>query len=198
MLHPHTELRFVSEEIGYGIFATHDIPLGTITWVRDELDRVFKKEEVLLLTSANLENLLKYTYRDRHGNYVFCWDLTRYVNHSYAPNSMITPLGFEVAIRDITRGDELTNDYGTLNIIEPFKCALGDHEREFVRPDDLTRFHPEWDALLARAFERSPMVAQPLTRFLSGEQQEWLRRIHAGEEVPPSILEILYAETVTP
>ena len=46
MLHPHTELRFVSPEIGYGIFATAFIPKGTITWVKDELDRIIPKEKI--------------------------------------------------------------------------------------------------------------------------------------------------------
>ena len=114
MLHPHTELKFVSPEIGYGIFATALIPRGTITWVKDELDRVVSKDDLDKMTQANLENLLKYSYRNSKGNYVFCWDLTRYVNHSYKPNSILTTLGFEIAIRDILPGEEMTNDYGTL------------------------------------------------------------------------------------
>ncbi len=195
MLHPHTELRFVSEEIGYGIFATQDIPLGTITWVRDELDRSFREEDVKQLSAASYENLMKYTYRDRNGDYLFCWDLTRYVNHSYSPNSMITPLGLEIAIKNISSGDEITNDYGTLNIIEAFKCALGDHEREFVRPDDLRRFHRDWDLLLDNAFTRINFVDQPLNRFLTKPQLERLKRINDRDEVLPSILEVLYSNS---
>ncbi len=197
MLHPHTELRFVSEEIGYGIFATHDIPKGTITWVRDELDRVFSKTELAHLSAPALENLLKYTYRDRNGDYFFCWDLTRYVNHSYDPNSMLTPIGFEIAVRHIARGDEITNDYGTLNIIEPFKCALGDHQREFVRPDDLKRYHQEWDAMLQAAFKKNTHVDQPLERYLTQDQREQIREINAGKTPLPSILKILYTEAAT-
>ena len=131
MLHPDTELKYVSPEIGYGIFATALIPNGTITWVKDELDRIVPKEDLEKLNPANLENLLKYSYRNYRGDYVFCWDLTRYVNHSYRPNSILTPLGFEIAIRDILPGEEVTNDYGTLNIIESFECANGpSHERD--------------------------------------------------------------------
>ena len=189
MLHPHTELRFVSPEIGYGIYATRDIPKGTITWVKDQLDRVFKKEEIAQMSRANVENLLKYTYRDRHGDYFFCWDLTRYVNHSYNPNSMITSLGFEIAIKDIKAGDEITNDYGTLNIIEQFKCANGPHEREFVKPDDVTRFHKEWDALINEAMMRQPLVEQPLHKFLEEEQVTKLEMIKNKKIPVPSILE---------
>ena len=39
MIHTDTELRFVSPEMGFGVFATKLIPRGTLTWVRDDLDR---------------------------------------------------------------------------------------------------------------------------------------------------------------
>jgi uncharacterized protein len=189
MLHPHTELRFVSEDIGYGIFATQDIPKGTITWVKDQLDRVISKSELQLFTPSNLENFLKYTYRDKNGDYFFCWDLTRYVNHSYYPNSMITGLGFEIAIKDILKGDEITNDYGTFNIIEPFVCANGPHSRESVKPDDLKRFYKVWDEQIYEAMMFHNIVTQPLEKFLTKEQNERLDKIHGGEMQMPSILE---------
>jgi hypothetical protein len=40
MIHPDSELRFVSPSIGYGLFATRLIPRGTFTWVRDDLDQI--------------------------------------------------------------------------------------------------------------------------------------------------------------
>lgn len=193
MLHPHTELRFVSEEIGYGIYATANIPKGTIMWVKDELDRIVPKEELAKLTPANLENLLKYTYRNSNGDYVFCWDLTRYVNHSYGPNSMLTPLGFEVAIKDIKIGDEITNDYGTLNIIEPFQCASGpNHERDYVRPDDLARYHHVWDEQIKEAFVFITQVEQPLSKFLTPLQMDEITLIKRGECAIPSVLKNLH------
>jgi hypothetical protein len=195
MLHPHTELKFVSEAIGYGIYATQDIPKGTITWVKDELDRVFSPAEIKLMSESNLENLLKYTYRDRSGNYFFCWDLTRYVNHSYEANSMLTALGFEIAITDIKKGDEITNDYGTLNIIEPFECAHGPHEREFVRPDDLKKFYPKWDVLVNSAIDYAPKVDQPLNKFLTSQQKLKLNDIHMKKIPMPSMIENYFDES---
>jgi hypothetical protein len=194
MLHPHTELRFVSPEIGHGVFATQDIPKGTITWVRDELDRVFVPSEIQKLSPPNLENLLKYTYRDKNGDYFFCWDLTRYINHSYRPNSMLTAQGFEIAIRDIKEGDEITNDYGTLNIIEPFICANGPHQRESVKPDDLTRFFKDWDELINSALKLQSFVPQPLRNFLTLEQNENLRKIQLGLMQNPSVLENYFSD----
>lgn len=188
MLHPHTELRFVSPEIGYGVFATQDIPKGTITWVKDQLDRTFPKEEISKLSLPNYENLMKYTYRDKNGDYFFCWDLTRFVNHSFEPNSMVTSLDFEIAIRDIRKGDEITNDYGTLNIIEPFKCAKGSH-REFVKPDDLLHFHKGWDELIASAMESYLHVTQPLQYFLTSDQIDKVNKILTRQMEMPSIIE---------
>jgi hypothetical protein len=193
MLHPHTELRFVSDKIGYGIFATKFIPQGTLTWVKDKLDRVFTPEEVSHLDPANFDNLMKYTYRDRVGHYFFCWDLTRFVNHSYEPNSMLTAMGYEVAIRDIQTGEEITNDYGSFNIIEPFECACGPHERQFVKPDDLIRFYKQWDNQIATAMKNSGAVAQPLNSFLSEIQKKELKNICDGKKSIPSVLENYYS-----
>ncbi len=191
MLHPHTELRFVSPEIGYGIFATAFIPKGTITWVKDELDRIIPKEKIKEFSPANLENLLKYTYRTSTGDYFFCWDLTRFVNHSFTPNSMLTSLGFEIAIRDINIGDEMTNDYGTLNIIEKFQCAHSPstNHREFVCPDDLQRFHAKWDLMIDSAFSFINKVNQPLENFLSTDQTKEIENIKNGLKKIPSIID---------
>ena len=47
MIHPSTELKYVSPEIGIGVVATEFIPKGTITWALDPLDQVFPPEEIL-------------------------------------------------------------------------------------------------------------------------------------------------------
>ena len=193
MLHPHTELRFVSEDIGYGIFATEFIPKGTITWVKDELDRVFTPQELEKLNPATLEHLLKYTYRNSKGEYLFCWDLTRYVNHSFEPNSMLTSMGFEIAIKDIPRGTEITNDYGSLNIIEPFQCANDPkHERQFVCSDDLQRFYKTWDKLIESALSNLSSATQPLFKFLTTEQISEIDQINQGAVSIPSVINNLY------
>lgn len=193
MLHPDTELKFVSAEIGYGIFANAHIPKGTITWVKDDLDRVIPKETLKNMSPANLENLLKYSYRNSNGDYVFCWDLTRYVNHSYQPNSMMTSMGFEIAIRDIKPGEEMTNDYGTLNIIEAFECANGpSHERDKICPDDLSRFFRIWDQQIHSAFFHIGNFPQPLNVFLTPEQLQEIELIKDGKKEIPTILSNLF------
>ena len=44
MIHPHTELRFINEQMGFGVFATQFIPKGTIIWALDELDQILEAE----------------------------------------------------------------------------------------------------------------------------------------------------------
>lgn len=191
MLHPHTELRWISAEIGCGIIATRDIPKGTVTWVLDPIDRIFTPQHVESLPSVCRDTILKYSYRNRAGDYVFCWDNTRFMNHSFKPNCITTAYGFELAVRDIREGEELTNDYGSLNIIAPFQACDEGTERKVVYPDDLARHYADWDRQLESAFRRVQTVDQPLRDLLSDEQ--WETACHVAEARKPmkSILHCL-------
>ncbi len=114
MLHPHTELRFINEQIGHGVVATPLIPRGTITWVRDDLDQAFCIEQVKSMAPVYRDIIAKYCFVDAKGNFVLCWDLARYINHSCDPTCRSAGYDFEVAVRDIHPGEELTDDYGSL------------------------------------------------------------------------------------
>jgi hypothetical protein len=167
MLHPHTELRHVNDRIGYGIFATRRIPKGTITWVRDDLDQTFTLEEIGQFTPEYQEILEKYCFIDRNGKAVLCWDLARFMNHSCEANCIGAGYEFEVAVRDIEKGEELTDDYGTLNLLESFPCLCGRSGcRKVVEPDDLMRYWEGWDEQLRSAFACITELEQPLKGFL--------------------------------
>ena len=98
MIHPKTELRFISHEIGYGVVATEFIPAGTITWVLDKLDREFTLGQVQEMPEIYQDILEFYTFRNNKGNFVLCWDNGRYVNHSFNSNCLTTAYDFEIAI----------------------------------------------------------------------------------------------------
>jgi hypothetical protein len=167
MLHPHTELRHVSKLIGYGVFSTHLIPKGTITWVRDELDQTFSPGEITAFRPEYQDLLEKYSFVDRAGHAVLCWDLARYINHSCDANCLSAGYEFEIAVRDILPGEELTDDYGTLNLTETFQCFCHHpHCRKEILPDDLTRLWQEWDLKLRVAFPLIKVVEQPLIRYV--------------------------------
>lgn len=120
VIHPDTELRFVSDEIGMGVFASAPIPKGTIC-----------------IATA--------------------WDL-------------------EVAGRDIAPGEQLTDDYGVLNLDEPFDC-VPEHGTDRTRalPDDLLRHADEWDALALAALADFDNVAQPLAELVAPRFKDRLR-----------------------
>jgi hypothetical protein len=187
MIHPATELRFVNPEIGHGVFATEFIPKGTIVWVADPLDRMLSPDEVERYPADLRERLLKYCFRNHCGQYVLCWDHNRYVNHSFDSNCILTPYQLELAVRDIQPGEELTDDYGYLNIIEPFDAFDEGHARKTVFPDDLIRHAPEWDHKLESAYRRLADVEQSLRGLLDHPAWEALLAISTGQSAARSI-----------
>ncbi|MFT4589929.1 MAG: hypothetical protein ACI9VS_002140 [Candidatus Binatia bacterium] len=189
MIHPDTEVRHIDEEIGRGVVAAAFIPTGTIIWVKDQLDREFSPEDLARFDTQHRDLLDRYSYRNSRGHYVFCWDHTRFMNHSFSPNCLPTPYQAEIAIRDIQPGEELTNDYGCLNIIEPFTPRTETGGRAEVRPDDLLRHSAEWDALLAGAFPRLDLVPQPLSPMIRPNTWERLRAVARGLERPASLMD---------
>src|SRR5437870_4664118 len=136
MIHPATALRFVNERIGFGVFATRALPRGTITWARDELDIIVPAEELKSLDPLFHPILDKYMFVDGRGDHVLCWDLGRYVNHSCAPTSIAPGWELEIAVRDIAAGEQLTDDYGSLNVEDSFVCECGEAScRRRIRAD---------------------------------------------------------------
>jgi hypothetical protein len=194
MIHPHTELKFINSEIGYGVVAKEFIPKGTITWVLDELDKEFTPEDIMRLSNLHQEILDIYTYRNNKGNYVLCWDNARYVNHSFRSNCLTTAYDFEIAIRDIHPGEQLTDDYGYLNIPRPFKAMDEGTKRKTVYPDDLTRYHNVWDKQLKEAFKVVLNVDQPLRQLIGNRLWEKVTTISKGKLQMDSILNCYFKE----
>jgi hypothetical protein len=198
MIHPYTELRFVNPEIGHGVFATRFIPKGTIVWVMDSLDRTLSLDEVQCYPASLRDRLLKYCYRDRRGHFVLCWDHNRYVNHSFDSNCILTPYQLELAVRDIQPGEELTDDYGYLNIIEPFDACDEGHVRKTVFPDDLARHAPEWDQKLESAYSQIGDVEQPLRDLIDEDAWKSLLHIFSGQAAARSIRDCFFGPAKDP
>lgn len=192
MIHPHTELRFISNEVGYGVVATRFIPAGTITWVLDKLDREFDPEYFERLEPIYQSILDTYTYKNNKGNLVLCWDNGRYVNHSFNSNCLTTAYDFEIAIRDIQVGEQLTDDYGYLNISTPFRGVYEGTRRKTVYPDDLLRYYRIWDNKIKKVFHKIPGLEQPLRQIISAQTWSQIERVIAGEEQLESILKVYY------
>lgn len=192
MIHPLTELKFISNEIGYGVVAREFIPKGTITWVLDKLDREFSPFEIQTMEPIYQEILDFYTFRNNNGNYVLCWDNGRYVNHSFNSNCLTTAYDFEIAIRDILPGEQLTDDYGYLNIPYPFRGIDEGTRRKIVYPDDLVKYHKIWDKKIEKAFPQITKVNQPLRTLISDEKWNEIEAIDRGDKQMLSILHNFY------
>lgn len=192
MIHPHTELQFISDEIGYGVVATKFIPAGTITWVLDKLDRTFTPQQFTKLDKLYQDILDTYTYRNSKGNLVLCWDNGRFVNHSFKSNCLSTSYDFEIAVRDIQPGEELTDDYGYLNVSEPFRGIDEGTKRKTVYPDDLKNFYKVWDEQIASVFPKINKINQPLQHILPKKTQQEIDLIIEGKKKITSILKNYY------
>ncbi|MDX1461851.1 MAG: SET domain-containing protein [Marinirhabdus sp.] len=188
MIHPHTELRYISDEVGHGVVATQFIPAGTITWVLDKLDREFTKKQFQSFDPLYQNILDTYSYRNSKGNYVLCWDHGRFVNHSFKSNCLSTAYDFEIAIRDIHPGEQLTDDYGYLNVDTPFQAADEGTKRKVVYPDDLPNYHKKWDKTIAAVFPKINELPQPLAPLLSEATKQTIAEVNSGKTKMASIL----------
>lgn len=188
MIHPGTELRFISKDIGYGVVATEFIPAGTITWVLDKLDREFSFADIQAMDPIYQNILDTYTFRNNKGNFVLCWDNGRFVNHSFNSNCLTSAYDFEIAIRDIHPGEQLTDDYGYLNISAPFRGVEEGTRRKTVYPDDLLRYYKVWDNKIKKVFGKVVKHPQPLRDLITDETWEKVNRVARGEEEMESIL----------
>lgn len=194
MIHPNTELKFISNEVGYGVVATKFIPAGTITWVLDKLDREFSPDDFQSMAPIYQHILDTYTFRNNNGSYVLCWDNGRYVNHSFNSNCLTTAYDFEVAIRDIQVGEQLTDDYGYLNISQPFRGIDEGTRRKTVYPDDLLKYYGVWDKKLLKVFHKIPKLEQQLRELVADSVWEEVQTVASGKKEMQSILSNFYGE----
>lgn len=191
MIHPHTELRYKNADVGHGVFATRAIPAGTIVWTLCALDQRFTPAQRAAVAPASRELLDLYAYVDAAGDFILCWDHGRYVNHSCQPAMVGVGPEMEVAVRDLAPGDELTCDYGSLNLLAPLACRCGAAGcRGEIGGSDLLRIADELDRAAALALPKVGQVPQPLMPFVrdTGPLSGWL----AGVGQPPSSRSYLF------
>jgi hypothetical protein len=170
MIHPDTRLKWINAHIGYGVFATAFIPRGTIVYVQDALDLVIAPDSPLLADPRYQQWISKYSVIEPDGNRILCWDIARYVNHCCHYNTLSTGYGFEIAVRDIHPGEEITDDYGPFNLEEELKLACHYEDcRKVARPDDFDRYGQEWDGVIQQALPEFQRVPQPLLKYLDAQ-----------------------------
>lgn len=175
MIHPDTEVRFISPYVGYGVFATAAIAKGTILYVKDQLEIEIQPNDPLLRHPLYREVIAKYSYAEPSGVRVISWDQAKFVNHSCNPNSLSTGYGFEIAIRDIAAGEEITDDYGVFMGGEQMPCCCGQITcRKVVSEKDYDLLTDQWDASIQQALTQVRQVAQPLWKLLDSRLRQQL------------------------
>jgi hypothetical protein len=166
MIHPDSELRLISPEIGYGPVATAFIPKGTIIWCRDDLDLVFTPEQVYAMTPWYRATIEKLAFFTRNNEYIMCWDDGRSMNHACDPAGRGVDQYMEIARRDIQPGEQLDCDYAWLGITTAFACFCGSPLcRGTIRPEDALVHGPAWVAEGIELIKGIPGVPQPLWQF---------------------------------
>jgi len=103
---------------GTGLFADEFIKKGTIVWRWEEgFDLRVPEEDLKKLSGPARDTFLKYCYFSKRSNrFVLCFDDARFINHSDTPNlkNVFAPDAgedFDIAVRDIHPGEEITGDY---------------------------------------------------------------------------------------
>ncbi len=193
MIHPDTELRFINHKKGRGVFATNLIPKGTLTYVKDDLEVVIEPGDKRL-TDPRYRNLIDtYSFIDRDGKRIVSWDHAKYVNHCCQCNTMSTGYGFEIAIRDIAAGEEVTDEYSMFNFPSSIQLHCDKTPcRQSITSDDLKLYHKEWDEIVKSALNQFREVDQPLSPFLSGETETVLNKYFQNGNRYISVLELAF------
>lgn len=193
MVHPKTELRFISEEVGYGLFATEDIPEGTITYVKDSLEIIISQTEFDLHTPAMKDVIEKYSYIDENGDRIVSWDFAKYVNHCCDSNTISTGYGFELAIRDIKKGEQITDEYGIFNINQEMNLIC---EKECCRnkitSGDFDKYYKVWDAKIQKSIDKLYQVPQPLYPFVDTNTKAQLDILRSNPDTYKSVYALKY------
>jgi len=195
MIHPDTQVRTVSDLIGNGVFATALIRKGTIVVVRDRFDTSLTQEEFRQLPALIRSAMETYLYHDKNGNLILSWDHARFMNHSCTSSTMMTEYNFEIAVRDIHPGEELTTEYGLLNIQEPYpihcKCPGC---REHLRTDDIDRHGERWDGLVKESMLLIAEREQPLMELLDAPTRARIRDFQRDPDLYSSVKQLKWRQ----
>ena len=178
MIHPSTDIKIVNDIVGYGLFATDFIPEGTIVYTKDMLELDISPEKFNQLSPVIQESVEKYSYIDEKGNRIVSWDLGKYVNHCCNCNTISTGYGFEIAIKDIQKGEQITDEYGIFNVpFEiPLTCSFSDC-RGKISINDFDNNYKIWDEKIKKSIFKIFDVKQPLMPIVDLSVQNELKSL---------------------
>jgi hypothetical protein len=195
-MHPDTEIKYIDDTVGYGVFAKKMIPAGSITYVKDSLEIEISPTDFAKHSQVMQDTIEKYSYIDQNGYRIISWDFAKYVNHCCNCNSMSTGYGFEIALRDIYPGEQITDEYGLFNVKQDIKLICDQpHCRKNLREDDLDTYYQDWDGKIKKALGKFNEVNQPLKPFIDPNTAEELATYFNSPDQYKSVYTLKYIET---
>ncbi|MEZ4951081.1 MAG: SET domain-containing protein [Saprospiraceae bacterium] len=193
MFHPKARIQWINDVVGYGLVATEFIPKGTITYLKDPMELEISPERYKALPNELQAEVEKFSYMDELGNRIVSWDFAKYVNHCCNCNTMSTGYGFEIAIRDILPGEEITDEYGIFNMEESMNVVCDKPGcRKTISGNDLNTYYEKWDEHLKEALRSVKIVNQPLWFLLQEDIIAELNGFLSDETAYKSVLALKY------
>lgn len=112
---------------GHGLFATTPIPRGTLIDHRcDRCKVICTRQQLETMSPGEQDKVLEHTYTTDTGDVILDCSIGRYMNHSCNANVLESDGGFDIAVRDIPAGEEVTCDYRQFHDpCEGFACQCG-------------------------------------------------------------------------
>jgi len=188
MIHPDTTIKTINPVIGKGVFALKDIPKGTIMVARDPFDIAINENDFLKLPPVLKNCMETYMYRDKNKNFVLSWDHAKYMNHSCCSNTMMTDYGLEITVKDIKAGEEITTEYGLLNIVESYEICCGCKNcRKILKTDDIETYGNVWDQIIMESLLLINKVEQPLIQIMGKDSINRIEQLVKNPELYSSV-----------
>jgi len=145
---------------GFGLYARQRVPKGTIICFESDGFRIIPAEDYETMSETAKEHV----YQRADGTYIAPSDDSKYLNHSCNANVLDSRLGFDIVVRDIRKGEEVTYDYRAF-IFKEMQCNCGAKNccgfltYEHPVPEKLRLF---WAKKVESALRQVNRVEQPL------------------------------------
>ncbi|HEY3486899.1 MAG TPA: SET domain-containing protein-lysine N-methyltransferase, partial [Gammaproteobacteria bacterium] len=166
------------------------IPKGTIIYIQDPQETRLSPRQFNKLDYEQKSLVERYSYIDAQGHLVMSADHAKFMNHSCECNTIGTAYGFEIAIRNIAAGEELTAEYGVLNIQLEYEigcdCA---NCRKILRITDIDQHYALWDQWITAVLPAIPRVPQPLWPRMDVATRNAVEACLSGRENYRSVLQ---------
>lgn len=171
MIHPDTEVRYIDEKIGYGVFAKRLIPRGTIIWTRCKLEMQFRLEDLRSMSPVYYPSLVQYTTLEPEGYLLLSWDHEKFVNHSCEPTNQALTEEISIVVRDVHPDEQITYDYSSFIALNDLECfCQSKHCRKLIRNEDVTKANKNSHDLVSNALPDVVHVEQPLYPYIQNQK----------------------------